>query len=112
MINKHRKSGFLSLSHPPSFALTLQLSLSLSFSLSLSLAICMCKYTHAHTRTHAVPRKVATFAWEPNVFYERTEGGVDRFGVDIDVVKTLGQVLNFSIEYVEPPRGRLGARSM
>ncbi|XP_042873336.1 ionotropic receptor 21a-like [Penaeus japonicus] len=54
-----------------------------------------------------VLRKVATFAWEPNVFYTRDEGGLRRFGVDVDVVNVLGQVLNFSVAFVEPPRGEL-----
>ncbi|XP_071544649.1 glutamate receptor U1-like isoform X2 [Panulirus ornatus] len=49
--------------------------------------------------------KVLTFVWEPSIFYFRTENGtlLFRYGVDIDLTKTLSHVLNFTIQFEEPP---------
>ncbi|KAG7173506.1 Glutamate receptor ionotropic, delta-1-like 30 [Homarus americanus] len=52
--------------------------------------------------------KAVAFEWKPSVFYQRAKNGTVllRYGIDIGVVKTLAQVLNFTIQFVEPPEGQ------
>ncbi|KAG7173507.1 Glutamate receptor ionotropic, delta-2-like 23, partial [Homarus americanus] len=56
--------------------------------------------------------KAVTFEWKPSVFYQRAKNGTVllRYGIDIGVVKTLAQVLNFTIQFEEPPEGELWGR--
>ncbi|XP_068204612.1 ionotropic receptor 21a-like [Palaemon carinicauda] len=51
----------------------------------------------------------STFKWEPNVFYSLMQNGslLDRYGVDIEVSRTLAKFFNFSLEFIEPPAGQL-----
>ncbi|XP_042234485.1 ionotropic receptor 21a-like [Homarus americanus] len=53
--------------------------------------------------------KVVTFVWEPSIFYYRAEDGtvLFRYGTDIMVTEALGQALNFTIQYEEPPNGEM-----
>ncbi|XP_045598944.2 probable glutamate receptor [Procambarus clarkii] len=53
--------------------------------------------------------KVVTFVWEPSVFYQRAEDGavLFRYGTDILITEALGQVMNFTIQYQEPPNGEM-----
>ncbi|XP_042213450.1 ionotropic receptor 21a-like [Homarus americanus] len=52
--------------------------------------------------------KAVAFEWKPSVFYQRAKNGTVllRYGIDIGVVKTLAQVLNFTIQFEEPPEGQ------
>lgn len=52
--------------------------------------------------------QAVTFEWAPSVFYYRSRNGsvLFRYGTDIGVLETLAQVLNFTVEYQEPPKGQ------
>ncbi|XP_068201687.1 glutamate receptor ionotropic, kainate 2-like [Palaemon carinicauda] len=52
-----------------------------------------------------VQLKCVTFEWKPSVFYYRSKNGtvLFRYGIDIGVVQTLSQVLNFTVQFEEPP---------
>lgn len=52
--------------------------------------------------------QAVTFEWAPSVFYYRSRNGsvLFRYGTDIGVLETLAQVLNFTVEYLEPPKGQ------
>ncbi|ROT70514.1 Variant Ionotropic Glutamate Receptor [Penaeus vannamei] len=58
--------------------------------------------------------KVVTFEWKPSTFNQLGRDGEveDRFGVDIEVVRAVAKVLNFNIEFVEPPQGELWGSRM
>ncbi|KAK8392089.1 hypothetical protein O3P69_017608 [Scylla paramamosain] len=49
--------------------------------------------------------KVVTFEWQPSTLYHRTEAGqVDfLYGRDVEVVRALAPVFNFTIKFIEPP---------
>ncbi|XP_064101780.1 ionotropic receptor 21a-like [Macrobrachium nipponense] len=49
--------------------------------------------------------KCVTFEWKPSVFYYRSKNGtvLFRYGIDIGVVQTLSNVLNFTVQFEEPP---------
>ena len=48
-----------------------------------------------------------TFEWKPSVLYIRDDDGKMQslYGIDIEVVQALAKVLNFTIQYQEPPPG-------
>ena len=48
---------------------------------------------------------MVTFEWEPSVLYSRDAAGemIEPFGIDIEVVKALAGVFNFTPVYAEPP---------
>ncbi|XP_050697659.1 ionotropic receptor 21a-like [Eriocheir sinensis] len=56
--------------------------------------------------------KAVTFEWAPSVFYYRDSAGsvVFRYGTDIGVLDTIARVMNFSVEYEEPPLGEWWGR--
>ncbi|XP_045595258.2 glutamate receptor ionotropic, delta-2-like [Procambarus clarkii] len=66
-------------------------------------------YPPPQTHLHGLLLQVATFKWEPNVFYQRGEAGRPDtpYGVDIDVVHSLARFYNFSVTYVQPAQGEL-----
>ncbi|KAK7084147.1 hypothetical protein SK128_027038 [Halocaridina rubra] len=53
--------------------------------------------------------RVVTFEFEPSVLYFRERDGKMKYpyGIDIEVVSALSTVLNFTLEFVEPPPGEL-----
>ncbi|XP_071532715.1 glutamate receptor ionotropic, kainate 2-like [Panulirus ornatus] len=57
--------------------------------------------------------KVVTFEWEPSTLYHRAKNGsvTHLFGRDVDVVRALAPIFNFSVQFIEPPNGeRWGSR--
>ena len=52
-----------------------------------------------------------TFEWYPNTFYSYTEEGLvdyqDLYGLDVDIFQAIRDVLEFDLEYSEPPSGEL-----
>ncbi|XP_071514444.1 ionotropic receptor 21a-like isoform X2 [Panulirus ornatus] len=51
--------------------------------------------------------KVSTFHFAPCNFFHRAENGTVllRYGMEIEVVKTVARVLNFTLTFMEPPNG-------
>ncbi|XP_071518339.1 ionotropic receptor 21a-like [Panulirus ornatus] len=51
--------------------------------------------------------KVSTFHFAPCNFFHRAENGTVmlRYGMETEVVKTVARVLNFTLEFTEPPNG-------
>lgn len=51
--------------------------------------------------------QVATFEWTPSTLYLRTEAGAVHtlYGRDVEVIKALAPVLNFTLKFTEPPNG-------
>ncbi|KAK4326020.1 hypothetical protein Pmani_003443 [Petrolisthes manimaculis] len=53
--------------------------------------------------------KVATFEFPPAIMYRRQDGkkSISRYGGEVAVMKALANVMNFTINFVEPPPGEL-----
>lgn len=89
-------------------------SLSLSFSLTTYLLIIIpniipiCLSIYVDIPNFLFLLQAVTFEWAPSVFYYRSRNGsvLFRYGTDIGVLETLAQVLNFTVEYQEPPKGQ------
>ncbi|KAG7160063.1 glutamate receptor ionotropic, kainate 2-like [Homarus americanus] len=57
--------------------------------------------------------KVVTFEWEPSTLYYRQRNGSVHhlYGRDVEVVRALAPIFNFTIQFIEPPNGeRWGMR--